>query len=414
LKLEQALGTGVDAGLHPPSSNLQPPRAPADQPRLTEALLFRLWAGQRFPASALATTEGTPLRVLQPGRPGRGAGPDFRDAIIAPPRGRLLRGDVELHVRAPDFVAHGHANDPRYNNVVLHVVYDSAGRRSTTLASGRDVPIVPLRPWLERRSRELAGWLERPTLWREPCQDAVARLGRDEVAEFLDALGDERFAARRTALSPLITERGAGETLFRALLEGLSYGGDRSLLEQIADALSYAALSRELDRAGSEGERAAAAGRLLRNALPGLGHGTIVGRPANGPERRLSGLAKLLARHHPLEPVAAGLAGSSRELVAAWCAPPDIGRSRAIELLTNAVLPWAAARAKRLGLPDDAARAAFASLPRPAHYGVLAFLERNLTEAGDPLPLSARRQQGLLALYKSECSTGGCGRCRLS
>jgi hypothetical protein len=139
-------------------------------------------------------------------------------------------------------------------------------------------------------------------------------------------------------------------------------------------------------------------------------------RPASRPERRLAGLARLLARHHPLEPSAANLGRDLRGLIAAWSAPPYIGRTRSIELLTNAVLPWVAARATRLGLENDAAaaRTAFAALPRPTVYGALAFLEANLRDGDRRLPLNARRQQGLLALYKSECTTGGCGRCRLS
>ena len=67
-----------------------------------------------------------------------------------------------------------------------------------------------------------------------------------------------------------------------------------------------------------------------------------------------------------------------------------IGRSRAIELLVNAVLP------------------------RPGRYGALAFLETDLRSGDRPLRLDARRQQGLLALYKTECTQGGCGRCVLS
>ena len=61
-----------------------------------------------------------------------------------------------------------------------------------------------------------------------------------------------------------------------------------------------------------------------------------------------------------------------------------------------------------------AARRAFALLPRPARYGNLAFLEANLRGDGGPLPINARRQQGLLALFKTECTQGGCGRCATS
>ena len=384
-------------------------------PPLTEATLVRLWAGQRFPASALATPDGAALRVLHPGRAGRGAGPDFRDAIIAPSSGWLLRGDVELHVRASDFRAHGHGRDARYDRVVLHVVFEDDAAGGTRLASGRSVPVVALAPWLRRRARELAGWLSSPRLWREPCHDALARLGREEVPGQLAALGDRRFAERAVVLGEALRAHGPGEALYRALLSGLGYGGDRPLLEGVAGRLPWPALAALLDSAPADRRVAAAETALVGTlgAAPPAG-----GRPANRPERRVAGLARLAARHRPLfeRPAAFDADARPRELAAAWSAGELIGRSRAIELLVNAVLPWAAACAEERG--DEAlagrVRACYARLPRPGRYGALAFLEENLKDGGRALPLDARAQQGLLALYKTECTQGGCGRCVFS
>ncbi len=60
--------------------------------------------------------------MVFPGRRWGGPGPDFRGAVLALPDGTLLRGDVEIHRRARDWTEHGHAQDPAYANVVLHVV----------------------------------------------------------------------------------------------------------------------------------------------------------------------------------------------------------------------------------------------------------------------------------------------------
>ena len=107
---------------------------------LSEAVLVRLWAGQRFPAAALVTCHGVPVRVLHPGRRGRGPGPDFRDALVAAPSGGVLRGDVELHLRASDFLAHGHHRDERYDGLVLHVVFEDDAEEDTALASAVSSP----------------------------------------------------------------------------------------------------------------------------------------------------------------------------------------------------------------------------------------------------------------------------------
>jgi hypothetical protein len=359
------------------------------------------------------TTAGVPLRVLHPGRRGRGAGPDFRDAIIAPPSGALLRGDVELHRRTSDFHAHGHATDERYDGVILHVVFTHDGAGETALACGRAVPVVALAEWTRKRAGELSRWLAAPPLWREPCRDAIARLGQDGVLRALDEHGDARFARREAALARDVETHGAGGALYLALLAALGYGGARELMVSLAQTLPWAAL-RDAMAAAAARERASLAEALLLQGAAGELDGPV--RPANHPARRLTGLALLLARHWPLEEVAAH--GTPRELIAAWIAGGGadrralIGRSRAIELLVNAVLPWRAASCERAGDAEGAslARAAFAALPRPARYGNLAFLENNLGR----LPIDARRQQGLLALYKDECTQGGCGRCALS
>ncbi|MCH8066764.1 MAG: DUF2851 family protein, partial [Chloroflexi bacterium] len=442
-------------------------------PPLSEATLSRLWAGQRFPASALVTRQGAPLRVLRPGRRGRGPGPDFRDALIAAPSGRLLRGDVELHVRASDFRRHGHHRDARYNGVVLHVVFEDDDADETLLASGRRVPVVALARWTRRRADELAAWLAAPQLWREPCHDAVARLGREGVEEALEKLGDLRFRERAASSADLIARHGAGEALYRMLLEGVGYGGESTL--SVAERLSWQELSARL--ASGEGSDVWAEALLLgtagllpsqRGAPPAGAHESALERcwqasglasgggappasaisprrPANHPARRLAGVARLLVRHRALldggAPVADQMAMPSAQLVAAWTVAANgywrchiapgaaarapgvaakrspgalIGRSRAIELLTNAVLPWAAAVAEARGESPSAATSCFHTLPRPGRYGALAFLEANLKQNGGSLPLNARRQQGLLALYKTECTQGGCGRCPLS
>jgi hypothetical protein len=398
------------------------PATPDPRPlRLTEADLSHLWAGQRFPASALASRSGVPVRVLHPGRAGRGPGPDFRDAIIAPPSGPALRGDVELHVRASDFRAHGHERDPAYGRVVLHIVFEDDTGEDTRLANGRHAPVVALAPWVRRRADELAGWLSSPRLWREPCYDALARLGREEVLRALAALGGRRFEERTAALAAALRPHGPAEALYRALLAGLGYGGDRPLLDSLADRLPWRELAQLIEAVPLDLRVAAAETALLSAAgLPGEGapRFSALGRPANRPERRLAGLARLVARHRSLFEDAALLEADAppRELIAAWSAGALIGRSRAIELLVNAVLPWAMACAEARGdaAAADRARACFARLPRPGRYGALTFLEANLRHGDRALPLDARAQQGLLALYKSECTQGGCGRCPLS
>jgi len=94
-------------------------RQPSDLRVANESDLCRVWAARALPAGALVTTGGAQLQVIYPGRRNGGAGPDFNGALVADASGRVLAGDVEVHLHADDWIAHGHRADPAYNNVLL-------------------------------------------------------------------------------------------------------------------------------------------------------------------------------------------------------------------------------------------------------------------------------------------------------
>jgi hypothetical protein len=100
-------------------------------------------AGRRARGAALQALSGATYRVIFEGRRNGGPGPDFRDAALATEDGARLLGDIELRLRARDWLAHGHHTDARYNRVILHVALDAASSFSP-LESGGDAPIVCL------------------------------------------------------------------------------------------------------------------------------------------------------------------------------------------------------------------------------------------------------------------------------
>jgi hypothetical protein len=377
---------------------------------LSERDLALIWEGQRFPPSALATAAGQPLRVLYRGLRGRGPGPDYRDAVIGAPWG-TLRGDVELHVRASDFRRHGHHRDPAYDRLALHLVYWPDATGDTELASGRRVTVAALAPWVERRSGEVRRWLARPALWREPCRDAVGRMGAPAVAAVLDRLGDIRFRRRAGDLRRAAASGEGEEALYAALLEALGYGGNGAAFRLLAGRLPWRALRARLRELPPDGRAGAALAMLTEAAVrpPALALRTAGLRPGNAPRRRLVAAAELAARYAE-GGLAAGLRGllpaDAGAAVRALRLGALIGRGRAVELLSNAVLPFFASEGE-----GEQALALYRALPRPASYGAVHHLDEALSGA---LPLDARRQQGMLFLLRGYCQRGRCGSCPLS
>jgi hypothetical protein len=401
---------------------------------LTEAQLHRLWRGQRFPEGALATRDGVPVRVVFPGRPGRGPGPDFRGAAIAAPSGTVLHGDIELHVRSSLFGAHGHASDPAYGAVVLHVVFEDDTGRDTQLPGGGSAPVVALAPWVARRADELQRWLERPVLWAEPCHDAVLRLSKEGVLAALDAEGARRFAQKAGRWAESVAAEGVEQALYAGMLEALGYGGNALPMRALARNLPWAELAPHAHRATRIEEmlvKAAGVDAPLAARWEGPAWKLWGMRPANHPARRIAAAARLLARlgtpsaafaaldaERAGDAIALFMLEDGRTTAAGSAANPKsrrpalIGRSCAIEILVNVVLPIAA------GTGDEVlgakARALYLRLPRPAAYGKTRFLENALGSMDIPLKVDARRAQGLLALNEDWCARNGCGRCPLS
>jgi len=435
------------------------------------------------------------VTVIYQGREGRGAGPDFSGAVIAGPSSLTLRGDIELHVRASSFRAHGHDRDRAYNNVILHVVFEDDVGADTPLFGGGSAPVVALAPWVSARAGELERWLAQPLLWREPCHDALVRMGAAGVAASLEVEGDRRFAEKTERMQARIGEAGVDQALYEGLLEALGYGGNAGAMLALARILPWSVLAAGVGvGGGDEGLVVPPGTRSLRHLEPSLpgpavplshvresreirGVAMLLGsagllpsqrghdgpldtyvqdlerefgqrslpslspslwklwgvRPENTPARRIAGAAALLrslflpgaigqlaaARtvNEAISPLIARASGywlRHYDVYAGPCRLPPafIGRSRALEILTNVVLPAAAASGD-IGL-SSRAQTLFAALPRPASYGQTRFIEAALASKGIRIPINARRAQGMLALNRDWCTQGGCGRCPLS
>jgi hypothetical protein len=354
-----------------------------------EAALAARWAaGLRGP---LRLEDGRPLRVIFPGVPGPGAGPDFRGAILDA-GGDVLRGDVEVHLAASGWRRHGHARDAAYHGVVLHVVGRNDGGAAVTGHRGRAIPVLVLPPLPE-------GF---PPPFTPPCAFAPGRL---PVAERLQALGVRRLRMKAAALQPQVAARGAGPALYAALLETLGGPTNRDAFAALARMLPLPAL---LERLGPGVPRSLAAAAHLKGAEAGVVLRRAGLRPLAAPGRRLDAAGALVARLWPGGapgwPLASPVGLPERLRV------PGLGRGLAIELAVNAVLPVALAAG---AWPEEDVLAAYRALPSPGTYGRLRPLERWLGGGARPFASAAALQGGLL-LHRDYCTAGRCGRCPLS
>ena len=261
----------------------------------SEGLVTKLWREGGAHLPALECDDGTRLRVLYPGRPSADAGPDFRDAMLVTAEGRLLFGDVEVHLRPEGWRAHGHHRDRRYNGVVLHVVLwpstGASGGSPSALEMGTQIPTATLSPVL---SRHIGPTAHRP-ISRRRAQELALRpplpplVPRGRPGQALDRAGDARFTEKSRAFLQLLSPRDgrgpasgaaqAGEVLYLGVMDALGYSRNREPFRKLARGMPLARLDRMVRDLNPE-ERKTALQALL------LGAAGLLASPGGGDEKR--------------------------------------------------------------------------------------------------------------------------------
>lgn len=403
----------------------------------SESALAVLWSRAHTLVDALVTQDGSRLQVVYPGRQNRRAGPDFHDAVLLSEDGKAVRGDVELHIDAPGWYNHNHHTDPNYNGVVLHVVLSPKGHQSSRQRSGMEAPVAGL--------EAVATSLDAASVYASAVLPALGMPHNDvAVGEMLDAAGDERFHSKSRGFALDIQGCGADEAVYRGLMDALGYASNRNPFRLLAQRLPYCRLVEM--RSEPPATRLMAIKAMLLGAsglmhllkehedlpqlkriykrlpkvkpVPKRDWKLFRVRPANHPVRRILGAA-LIVDGCLDDGITATLTndllhGGVKVLVERLEAKPYVGKARARDMLLNVVLPFMHAYAvvggvsahgrrntvHRMDALSKASLDAYAALPKLQENEITREMRR-LCGISKGMRINARRQQGLIHLYKT-------------
>ncbi len=422
-----------------------------------ELAIQKQWSEVRR-GTVFTLRNGASLRVLSPGRWNRMPGPDFRNAKLEL-NGTQIRGDVEVHGKTSDWIAHGHGDDPAYGGVILHVVrHDDTSPSNVAFLPEAAVLVLPEADESDAKTNEMP---------HAACAAFFAKMTPDELEKFLCDAGADRLRLRADDRLRLMISAGTTKAFLSAVAEQLGVPDNREVFRTLAErlreyqedeltahfeALAWGESGLLPDPAVDKrltGDGCALASAwwdewwpLRKNGGEGLFFKRTC-RPLNSPERRLAMLGAVGRTFlpDPCGQLAGILKRGSTDLIletiqerlgggeAFWNAHTSFrsaelkrhaalfGRPRVESLFADVILPVLAAYAKLIHdeLLETRVFELFRTMP-PLQSNLVVRRMQSLCLPGRKNPAtSAAAQQGLIHLYKTHCEaqSSDCGACKL-
>lgn len=392
-----------------------------------EKLLHFAWKHKILPLRPLLTTEGESVEVIDPGQANRNQGADFFNAKVKIGQ-TVWAGYVEIHVKASDWFRHGHHEDARYNNVVLHVVQTADAQAVTQ--DGKALPTLQIDfpAHMLTRYQELCQTDDYPR-----CHRVVASIPSLKVHSWMEQLLAERLDGKSARILKRVKEsRGDWEqAAFATLARNFGFGINGELLEEWAAHVPLAAAAKHrnnllqvqalfLGTAGlighlgphdacdaqkAEAEYAYLAHKFSLPAPPPFLWRYLRTRPYNFPHLRILQLAAVF--HHGGAQLHALLEASDTALLQRCLQGASLSVSAIRLIAINTVAPLLYAYGQAQGNDTLVSRAMdlLESLPAENNYIIRQWSACGL-EAG-----TAAHSQALIQLKREYCDRYDCLRC---
>jgi hypothetical protein len=197
-----------------------------------EKFLAFVWKHRRFSMEQLCTTDGQILEILYPGDLNTDAGPDFSQARIRIAE-TLWAGNIELHVKASDWLRHKHSTDAAYDSTVLHVVYEA----DTEILNSRNanIPCLELKDRIDASvyARFLALETESSQI---PCASSLHTVPVIIWRNWLDRLLIERLETKSERILQVVTQADYhwNEAFYQILARSFGQKVNAEAFEQLA------------------------------------------------------------------------------------------------------------------------------------------------------------------------------------
>ena len=169
---------------------------------IKEALIHYVWKTRQFDHNDLTLTDGRKLSIHDYGSQNSDAGPDFSNGKISIENIQWA-GNIEMHSASSMWIKHGHGDDPAYNNVVLHVVYEDD--LPVKRKEGSRIPTLELKGRINHKIKENYARLISGSTWI-PCEKLIHQVDAFKVKLWIEKVAIERLERKTSHIYQLLEQ----------------------------------------------------------------------------------------------------------------------------------------------------------------------------------------------------------------
>jgi hypothetical protein len=201
--------------------------------KIPEEILQYIWKTLSFDTQNLKTTSEYPISIIHQGILNNHDGPDFLEAKIK--IGNVLwAGAVEIHIKSSDWLKHKHSSDSKYQNVILHVVWEHD--KDISNSDGSEIPVLEIKEKINQKILQNYFYLKENN-HKIPCEAIFGNVKQITKYAMLDKVQVERMAEKSKLFSEMVLKTNKEEAAYQLFVKSLGLKYNELAFEELTQNL---------------------------------------------------------------------------------------------------------------------------------------------------------------------------------
>lgn len=210
---------------------------------MREDFLCYVWQHKLLNNNILKSSEQEDIEIIHPGTRNYDSGPDYTAAKIRIGR-TIWAGNVEIHIKASDWIAHKHHKDPAYSNIILHVLYvdDTKNKHTHRVLP---LPSLEIKNYIDNKIYNNFHRLINQKNW-VACQNLVQNVNKIIISNWLNRLIIERLENKSEEIMHFLKYNNNNweETFYYFLARNFGFKKNKTAFGMLAQRTPYKALGK--------------------------------------------------------------------------------------------------------------------------------------------------------------------------